>query len=139
MLIQIHDKDCLMNYKTLLIIQSVVQWNPLCRGHPDGRPTPLERPLVMVNLNMNVLNSTPDERPLLLWGYFSSVERGGLTRGVPLYFFFKFTRKEYQGSYRSLKCLKVLEIHHWFFKALKSLKNSTFLVKVLKSPWISFI
>ena len=37
-----------------------------------------------------------------------------------------------QGPYRSLKCLKVLEIHHWFFKALKSLKNSTFLVKVLK-------
>ena len=40
----------------------------------------------------------------------------------------------HQGSYRSLKCLKVLEIHHWFFKALKSLKNSTFLIKVLKSP-----
>ena len=41
---------------------------------------------------------------------------------------------ENRVSYRSLKCLKVLEIHHWFFKALKSLKNSTFLVKVLKSP-----
>ena len=37
-----------------------------------------------------------------------------------------------QGLYRSLKCLKVLEIRHWFFKALKSLKNSTFLVKVLE-------
>ena len=33
-----------------------------------------------------------------------------------------------QGLYKSLKCLKVLEIHHYryFFKALKSLKNSTF-------------
>ena len=38
------------------------------------------------------------------------------------------------NSYRSLKCLKVLEIHYCFFKALKSLKNSCFLVKVLKSP-----
>ena len=45
-----------------------------------------------------------------------------------------FSGSVFQGSYRSLKCLKVLEIHHWFFKALKSLKNSTFLVKVLKSP-----
>ena len=36
--------------------------------------------------------------------------------------------------YRSLKCLKVLEFHHCFFKALKSLKNRPFLGKVLKSP-----
>ena len=28
-----------------------------------------------------------------------------------------------QGSYRSLKYLKVLEIHHYFFKALKSFKT----------------
>ena len=31
-----------------------------------------------------------------------------------------------QGSYRPLECLKVLEIHHCLFKALKSFKNSTF-------------
>ena len=43
-----------------------------------------------------------------------------------------------QGSYRSLKCLKVLEIHLCFFKALKSLKKSTFSIMVLQSPWISF-
>ena len=36
---------------------------PLLRGHPDERPPPLERPLDNVNLNMNVLISTPDERP----------------------------------------------------------------------------
>ena len=36
-----------------------------------------------------------------------------------------------QGSYRSLKCLKVLEIHHCFFKALKSLKNGCFMSKCL--------
>ena len=31
---------------------------PLLRGHPDERPTLLER-----SLNMNVLSSTPDDRP----------------------------------------------------------------------------
>ena len=31
-----------------------------------------------------------------------------------------------QGSYRSLKSLKVLEIHHCFFKALKSLQKQHF-------------
>ena len=49
-------------------------------------------------------------------------------------FNYRLVSNIYQGSYRSLKCSKVLEIHHWFFKALKSLKNSNFLVKVLKSP-----
>ena len=44
---------------------------PLLRGHPDERPTPLERPLDNVNLNMNVLISTPDERPPLFKGHFS--------------------------------------------------------------------
>ena len=45
---------------------------PLLRGHPDERPSPLERPLDTVNLNINVLISTPDERPPLLKGHFSS-------------------------------------------------------------------
>ena len=43
---------------------------PLLRGHPVERPTPLERPLDQVNLNINVLISTPDERPPLLKGLF---------------------------------------------------------------------
>ena len=62
---------------------------PLLRGHPDERPSPLERPLD--NVNLNILDSkcidfypwqeaTPLERPLF-W-----CKRGGLTRGVPLYF-----------------------------------------------------
>ena len=38
---------------------------PLLRGHVDERPTPLERPLDTVNLKVNVLISTPDERPPL--------------------------------------------------------------------------
>ena len=38
---------------------------PLLRGHPYERPTPLERPLGNVNLHINVLLSTPDERPPL--------------------------------------------------------------------------
>ena len=42
---------------------------PLLRGHPDERPTSLERSLGNVNLNINVLISTPDERPPLLKGH----------------------------------------------------------------------
>ena len=38
---------------------------PLLRGHPDERPPPLERPLANINLNINVLISTPDKRPPL--------------------------------------------------------------------------
>ena len=49
--------------------QSTVE--PLYRGHPDERPTPLERPLYTANLNINVLISTPDERPPLLKDHFS--------------------------------------------------------------------
>ena len=44
---------------------------PFLRGHPEERPTPLERPLGNVNLNINVLLSTPDKRPPLLKGHFS--------------------------------------------------------------------
>ena len=43
---------------------------PLLRGHPDEKPAPLERPLDYVNLNINVLISTPDKRPPLLKGHF---------------------------------------------------------------------
>ena len=45
------------------------------RGHPDERLPSLERPLDTVNLNINVLISTPDERPPLLKGHFSG-EKG---------------------------------------------------------------
>ena len=41
---------------------------PFLRGHPD------ERPLDYVNLNINVLISTPDERPPVLKGHFSSAK-----------------------------------------------------------------
>ena len=47
---------------------------PLLRGHPDERPTPLERSLDNVNLNINVLISTPDERPPLLKGHISGAK-----------------------------------------------------------------
>ena len=40
-------KTCMVQYTTLLI--NTVE--PLMRGHPDERPTPLERPLNSVNLN----------------------------------------------------------------------------------------
>ena len=50
---------------------------PLLRGHPDERPAPLERPLDNVNININVLISTPDEKPPLkglLKGHFSDAK-----------------------------------------------------------------
>ena len=47
---------------------------PLLRGHPDESPAPLERPLDNVNLNINLLISTPDERPPLLKGHFSDAK-----------------------------------------------------------------
>ena len=54
---------------------------PLLRGHPDERPPPLERPLDNVNLNINVLISTPDERPPLLKGHFSDAKGAASQEG----------------------------------------------------------
>ena len=48
---------------------------PHLRGHPDKRPTPLNRPLDYINLNTNVLMSTTEERPPLLKGHTSG-EKG---------------------------------------------------------------
>ena len=47
---------------------------PLLRGHLEKRPTPLERPLDNINLNMNVLISTSDKRPPLLKGHISGTK-----------------------------------------------------------------
>ena len=43
------------------------------RGHPDERPTPLKRPFDAVNLNIDLLISTTDERSPLLKGHISSI------------------------------------------------------------------
>ena len=51
----------------MYIISCTVE--PLLRGHPFERPPPLDRPLDYINLNINVLISTPDERPPLLKGH----------------------------------------------------------------------
>ena len=48
---------------------------PLLRGHPDERPTPLEKPLDTVNLNGAPL---PLERP------FFCFLRGGLRSSIPI-------------------------------------------------------
>ena len=58
---------------------------PLLRGQPDERPPPLERPLDNVNLNMNVLISTPDERPPILKGHFSAEKGWPHKRGSTVY------------------------------------------------------
>ena len=53
----------------------------LSRGHPDKRPLPMERPLNNINLNISVLISTPDERPPLSKGHFSSAKRTASQEG----------------------------------------------------------
>ena len=66
---------------------------PLLRGHPDNRSTPLERPLDNMNevLNINVLISTPDERPPHLKGHFSDAKEVASQKGFDyIIFFFQF-------------------------------------------------
>ena len=48
--------------------------NFLHRGIPFERPTPLERPCDYVNLNLNIMNATLDERPPLLEGHISGAK-----------------------------------------------------------------
>ena len=44
---------------------------PPLRGHPDDRPTLLERPFDNVNININVFIFTLNQRPSLLKGHIS--------------------------------------------------------------------
>ena len=46
----------------------------LFKGHPDKRPPSLVRPLDNAKLNINVLISTPNERPPSLKGHFSDAK-----------------------------------------------------------------
>ena len=62
-------KTLLCTFKHEAIANTINTVKPPLRGHPEERPTPLERPLDNVNLNINVLISTPDERPPLLKGH----------------------------------------------------------------------
>ena len=63
---------------------------PLLRGHHDEKPPPLKRPLDNVNLNINVLISTPDERQPLLKGNFPGAKgvtsQKGFHRNVLMHF-----------------------------------------------------
>ena len=54
--------------RTIMILQYTYTVEPLMR------PPPLERPLDNVNLCINVLIFTPDERPPLLKGHFSDAK-----------------------------------------------------------------
>ena len=58
---------------------------PLLRGHPDERPAPLERPLDNVNMNINVLISTPEEKPPLLKGHFSDAKGWSHKKGSTVF------------------------------------------------------
>ena len=59
-------------------IQCTVE--PLLRGHPDKRPTPLERPHHNTNLNLYVLMSTPYMEELV-WRSGSVMDCHATTRG----------------------------------------------------------
>ena len=92
---------CFLNCTELTVIASKISWKchqftnsrhvnrkfimntvkPLLRGHPDERPPPLERPLDNVILNINVLTSTPGERPPLLKGHFSDAKGAASQEG----------------------------------------------------------
>ena len=78
-------------YDDLYII-IIVAVEPLLRGHPDERPPPLERPLYNVNLYINVLISTPDERPPFLKANFLMQKGWPHKRGssVLLFLYFAF-------------------------------------------------
>ena len=58
---------------------------PLLKGHPYKSPIPLEGPLDTVNLYINVLISTPDERPSLFKGHFSGEKGWPHKRGSTVY------------------------------------------------------
>ena len=57
--------------KVTFVVSTV---EPLLRGHHDKRSTPLETPLDNVNLNINVMISTPDKRQPLLRGHISGAK-----------------------------------------------------------------
>ena len=68
--VNISEQSTLQYYPSLNYMQWNLFWEAtLTRGH-----TPLERPLDNVNLNINVLISTPDERPPLLKVHFSDAK-----------------------------------------------------------------
>ena len=67
-------KNCVASISALkskhkIMFDFVGTVEPLSRGHPDEMPTPLERPLNNIDLNMKDLISTPDERQPLFKGH----------------------------------------------------------------------
>ena len=68
-------------FESCSILSFISTVEPLLRGHPDERPTPLERQLDNVKLNINVLISTPNERPHLLKETFLPQKRWPHKRG----------------------------------------------------------
>ena len=68
---------------------------------PEEGPPPLERPLDNVNLNINVLISTPDERPSLLKSHFSDTKRVASQEGFHCTLKNKFSENFYNRMYRN--------------------------------------
>ena len=85
-----------------MTIDIMITVEPLLRGHPDERPAPLKRLLDNVNLNINVLISTPDEGPPLLKGHFSEKKGVALQEGFHCIKELKFTLKAYSFCIMSI-------------------------------------
>ena len=99
---------------------------PLLRGHPDKRPTSLERPLDNVNLYINVLISTPDQGPPLLKGHFSGAKRVASQEGHCKWKWATFyCRGSYYGKYSSIlfslsfcNCMFFFRLDYFLFFSL---------------------
>ena len=78
----LNHQDKTKNHETIfdmhwLVYQLVIYTvEPLLRGHPDERPLPLERPLVNVNLNINVLIFLPLTRGHPSWKATFLMQKG---------------------------------------------------------------
>ena len=68
--------------KVMNLDKIILQKKPLLDA--TLRPLPLERPLDNVDLNINVLISTPEERPPRLKGHFSDAKGVASQVGFPL-------------------------------------------------------
>ena len=66
-------------------ILKITTMETLLRGDPDESPNLLERPLNNVNLNINIIINTPDDRPTPLEKKTFLAEKANLKREVPLY------------------------------------------------------
>ena len=95
-------KTTQFNCSPSLSLNNFTTVEPLLRGHPNERPPPLERPIGDVNLDINILISTPDERPTLSKGHFSDAK--GVASQEGFHCSLKVVRQSREDFTLYLKC-----------------------------------